>query len=110
IKKHRIPSGPPTNHRVVVSRPEANKLCISVVKTASKAKRLETRVRIVDDVAKLVVVHALGDCPGRRVDNRPGASEVIGENTVRDPTFDNVIRHVGATAIHEATDDVIAPV
>ncbi len=75
-----------------------------------KAEGLESRVGVLRDIAKFVVVEALGDGAVGGVDDQPRAAEVVADDAVGDTALDHVVRDVSAAAVDEGADNLVAAV
>src|SRR5439155_2377038 len=106
IKINRILCRPPSNLRIIISCPEASEASVLVVETAREAEGLEAGVGVERDVAELVVVDPLRNRTSGSVDHQSRATEMIGDDPVRDAGLDQVIWHIGFAAVDEARDDI----
>src|SRR5207302_637762 len=75
---------PPSDLCIVVSPTKARQTSVLIIEAASKSEGLETGVGVHRDVAEVVIVHALYNCTSRGVNHQSRATEVIGDDPVRD--------------------------
>src|SRR5207253_10429627 len=90
--------------------PEANQSCVAVVEPASEAEGLETRIRVADDVAELIVVHALDDLAGDHVHYQPGTADMVGDDAIGGAGFDEEIGNVVSAGVDELADEIACTV
>lgn len=85
-------------------------MCIAVIEAAREAKRLKAWIAVLDNIAKFIVVEALGNGAIGCIDNEPWATEVVGDDSVSSRAFDEVIRYVDAGAVDETAHDVASAI
>jgi hypothetical protein len=73
-------------------------------------ERLEPRRGILGDAAELIVVDPLCHDAIGGVHHQPHTAQVIGDQPVRDPALDHVVRHIGPGAVDEPTHHLLASV
>src|SRR5205823_14407583 len=100
---------PASGCSIVIARPEANEFCVLVVEAARKPEGLKSGVGVIDHVAELVVVHALGDLAVGCVHNEPGAAQVIKENSIGSAALHQVVG-TRATTVNELAYELIVAV
>src|SRR5438477_3571431 len=110
VEEYGILSCPPAHAGIVVSGPEVDKPRARIVEPPRIPEGLESRVRIENDGAELVVVYPLGDDVGRCFDDDPGTPHMVRDNAVRRATLQQVLGHVRPRPVDEATNDIAVAV
>ena len=83
---------------------------MSIVQSSRKAEGLEAGIGVGDNAAELVVVEFLNDIAGGNINEQARAAEVVGNDAIGVPAFDQVIRNVSASAVDKTADDIIIAV
>src|SRR6266705_914664 len=110
MEEDRILRCPVPGLRIVVSSSEPYELRVLIIEPTRKSKRLKPRVRIARDIAKFIIVYALGNLTRGDIDDQPRTAQVIRDDAKCAATLDHVCRHIVLTAVDEPADHCASPI
>ncbi len=83
---------------------------ISIIDATSKAEWLKAWIGIRDHAAPDVVVNALNDIAGARMDDEAGRAAVVADDAVRDVVPNDVFGNIGAGTVDKPSDNVASAI
>ncbi len=96
FEPYRILRRPAPGLGIVVASAEPDELRMLIVQPTRKAERLETRIGVLKDISKLIIVNPLRDITSDGANDKSWATQVVGKNPICSTALYHVIRDVSA--------------